>query len=330
MKTVSAALIVTAIVFTALGNVYATSYTYTDLTYDSAPYTVATSINNSGTIVGYIGNPSGQSTPYQGFVLSGGVYTTLSFPGARDTLAYGISNNGAIVGRYQDATGWHGFLLNGGVYTGFDYPGAGRTDAFGINRVSESGTIVGAYGDVGWSDSSPAGWHGYTLSGGVYTALDYPSASTIGTYAADINNSGTVVGEYYDGTGVHGFILDSGVWTTFNYPSGSGWTAGVGISDNGAVVGYSGNLDGGTGFVLSDGVFIPLNHPGAPNTITMDINNSGEVVGYYRNPTGGITSFVATPVSEPCPVPEPSVMLFYALSLIPVAAVQMKLKCRRT
>jgi hypothetical protein len=312
MKTVSAVLISAIIILASLGTAYATSYTFTDLTYGSAPNTVATGINNAGTIVGYIGSPHGQSAPYQGFVLSGGVYTTLSFPDARNTLAYGISNSGAIVGRYQDMKdGWHGFVLDGGVYTGFNYPGAARTDAFGINRISNSGTIVGAYGDAGWSDSSPAGWHGYALSGATYTALDYPGAT--GTYLWDINNSGTIVGGVYNATGAHGLILSNVTWTTFNYPGVSGWTTGTGINDSGTIVGYA---SGGIGFTLSDGVYSPLNRPGARGTIAMDINTAGYVVGWYENAAGCATGFLATPIPEPCHVSEPFSILFLMSTLI--------------
>jgi hypothetical protein len=307
MKIVSAALLCAMMVLVALSSAHATSYTYTDLAYAGAPYTTAMGINNAGTIVGYIGNPHGQSAPYQGFVLSGRVYTTLSFPGATHTLAYGISNSGAIVGRYQDTAGWHGFVLDQGVYTGFDYPGAAWTDAYGINRISNSGTIVGTYCGANCNGSSPVGWNGYTLTGVTYTTLNYPSASTMGTFLWDINNSGTIVGTYYNETGTHGLILNDGTWTTFDYPGASGSTNGVGISDNGAIVGYTGT---GTGFTLSDGIFSPLDHPG------MDINSGGQVVGWYDNAQGGVTGFLATPIPEPCHVPEPSVMLFLTATLI--------------
>jgi len=46
--------------------------------------------------------------------------------------------------------------------------------------------------------------HGFTLSGGNYTTVNYPDATTR-TAASGINDTGTIVGWYYDGTKGHGF-----------------------------------------------------------------------------------------------------------------------------
>ncbi len=57
-------------------------------------------------------------------------------------------------------------LAQGGTYTQFDYPGAMDTSAYGIDQA---GDIVGTY--VG-----PDGYlHGFLLSGGIFSSIDYTS-----------------------------------------------------------------------------------------------------------------------------------------------------------
>jgi uncharacterized membrane protein len=192
MKRIKAVMIGIILVFVALSNTYATSYTYTPLNYPGASATEAVGINNAGTIVGAYGT----GTTANGFSLSGGIYTTLTYPSALYTGAAGINNAGTIVGGYVDASGVeHGFSLRGGTYTPLNYPGASATEAIGINNA---GTIVGEY-------VKGTTVNGFSLSGGIYTTLTYPSA--LDTGAAGINDAGWIVGEYLDASDVtHGFV----------------------------------------------------------------------------------------------------------------------------
>src|SRR5262249_52781439 len=66
-----------------------------------------------------------------------------------------------------------------------DVPGASGSAATGIN---DAGLIVGNQVD------SDGVFHGFLLSGGVYTTLDVPGA--IGTRANGINDAGLIVGIY--------------------------------------------------------------------------------------------------------------------------------------
>jgi hypothetical protein len=290
VKMLSAVLISAMIVLIALSSAYATGYTYTSLNYAGAP-TYAIGINNGGTVVGYYEGTDG----IHGFSYNGTTYTTLHKPGASSTLAYGINNGGTIVGRYADATGWHGFSLSGGTYTTIDYLGASRTDAYGMNGINNSGTIVGAYSDAGSNDTVPIATHGYSLSGGTYTALNYSSASVTFTSASGINDAGTIVGQYYDATGAHGFSLSGGAYTSLDCPGYLGITNVVRINNSGTIVGYTGGLAGGTGFTLSGGVYYAVSYPGTPGTIAVGINDGGTIVGYYRDPQSGtVTGFLAT------------------------------------
>jgi uncharacterized membrane protein len=79
------------------------------------------------------------------------------------------------------------------TYTTFDDPSGTDTFPLGMN---DAGQIVGGY-------SSADGLHGFLLSGGTFTTLDDPSATTI-TQARSINGLGQIVGFYRNASGDHG------------------------------------------------------------------------------------------------------------------------------
>jgi hypothetical protein len=133
-----------------------------------------------------------------GFLLAGRNVTIFDFPGSVVTDAYKSTDEGDIVGFYTDAND----------------PGAGylRTPTGTFRRISISGgTHVGARGIneresiVGQFDGVMDGQtHGFLLKDDRYTTIDFPSAMS--TVASDINNRGTIVGDYLDEAGKdHGF-----------------------------------------------------------------------------------------------------------------------------
>src|SRR5258708_6280182 len=75
------------------------------------------------------------------------------------------------------------------------------------------GEIVGSY-----LDPSTGNGFGYLLSGGVYTTIQYPGATS--TQLQGINNSGEVTGFFVPGTVPTGFKLVNGAFTTVQ-PTGS-------------------------------------------------------------------------------------------------------------
>jgi probable HAF family extracellular repeat protein len=110
-----------------------------------------------------------------------------------------------------------------------------------------------------------------------YTVTTVGSA---GSVAADINNSGVVVGRFNVGdTAEHAFV---------NYGSGmvdlgtfGGASSGArGINDAGQIVGYA-NTSGGLNraFLYSGGSMIDIGTLGGANTVANGINNAGAVVG---------------------------------------------------
>jgi len=157
-----------------------------------------------------------------------------------------------------------------------DFPGAPFTIAIDINF---NGQIVGRYNDAN-------GAHGYLLSKGSYTTIDFPGAQS---YALGINWQGDIVGLYFDGNKQHGYLFSGGVFSTIDFP-GAVSTEANGINADGDIVGtYSQNVNGGGkehGFVLRDGVFTTIDVPGAGDSEVGRINDNGVIAGRYRSGNG--------------------------------------------
>ncbi len=156
-------------------------------------------------------------------------------------------------------------------YTNIDYPGALISQPEAVN---DHGKVVGWYQDS-------TGLHGFYWDGTNYTTLDFPGNSG-GTLAQGINNDGVISGEYLtsNGTATHGFILENGVYTSYDYPGFTGETDGMGINNNGAVTGFYGF--GPNHGYLDSGGFSSFDYPGSTDTYPHGLNDSNEIVGYYR------------------------------------------------
>jgi hypothetical protein len=219
----------------------------------------------------------------------GSAFIPINFPGAILTQALDINTRSDIVGRYIDTgSKAHAFLLSGGSFTTIDPPdatgvilsppctfpqaaGATATRAAGINP---SGDIVGRYTDAAVVT------HGFLLSQGAYTTIDFPDA--IYTQALGINPAGEIVGDYIDsGCSTHGYVLNQGVFTTLDFP-GALFTRPQGINPEGHIVGLYGTTDGKVhGFLLRHGSWSTIDFPGANATILFRISSEGDIVGAY-------------------------------------------------
>jgi uncharacterized membrane protein len=152
----------------------------------SVPYPLG--INNQGHIVGYY---FVSPTVTEGFELVGKTYTEISVPNSTSTAAVGINLAGTVSGTYQDSAGSHGFLFRNGTYTTFNLPGSGATtEAAGLNDKT---LIVGAY-----DDPTTQAYEGFVYNTVKYQTLIVPGSVT--TFPEAINDSGVVVGSYFDGT----------------------------------------------------------------------------------------------------------------------------------
>jgi probable HAF family extracellular repeat protein len=132
--------------------------------------------------------------------------------------------------------------------------------------VNNNGQIVGDYQDA------RGNYHGFLLSGGTFTSLDYPRATS--TQARGINLAGQIVGQYTDARGTtHGFLLSNGTYTTIDYPNALS-TQVFGINDNGEITGVWNDAANVThGFYAVQQVVVPnrfsrIRVPSATRTVT--------------------------------------------------------------
>jgi len=129
-----------------------------------------------------------------------------------------------------------------------------------------------------------------------YTTVADPNA-TGATVAIGINNSGEVVGNYFDSAGAHGFIDNNGVYTTLNDPNGVGnyATTVTGINNGGVVLGSFENAQSDyQPFVYSAGSYTTITDPNATvgSTVAYGITDSGLVYGTYVDSAGVSHGFI--------------------------------------
>jgi probable HAF family extracellular repeat protein len=176
------------------------------------------------------------------------------------------------------------------TFTPIDFPGATETIALDINDVGE---IVGRYVDA-------AGTHGFLLSAGNFTSIDFPHPDVVFTVAAGINPRGDIVGQYSLVTDPpntrHGFLSHAGTFTTIKFPDiNTTFTNILGINPRRDMVGRyclafapcmpsAGNA---RGFLRSmQGGFATIDVPGALETHAWKINAHGQIVGNYQDSSG--------------------------------------------
>jgi hypothetical protein len=233
------------------------------------------SVNKWGTTVG-------DTIDSGGFVRYSGGFVKYFPLGVYGTYFNARNDSGVTVGYYTDGS-YHdnGFMLQGSTVTLISDPAGSRTQPTGINKWN---SIVGQYISPGHGDI----WTGFKrYSNGSFIDLLYPQSAS--TYPNAINDSGAVVGYYYDLKYVkHGFFYYSGKWATLDY-SGSE-TVLLGISNSGVILGV-----GGSGFFLyANDAFELL--PSAPNASSTSYNGmslGGLLTGKARDSVGQ-HGFVAT------------------------------------
>jgi len=155
--------------------------------------TEPTGINNAGQIAG--------TQQGGGFLLSDGEFTSFSHGPATRTGA--INDAGQIVGSFIRSfeVGPVGFVrdVSGSFSDDISVPGADLTRVSGINNL---GQVVGYY----WMGDRL--YHGFLLSDGQFTTIDFPGA--LYTVATGINDDGVIVGYFSDpdsqGIYTHGFL----------------------------------------------------------------------------------------------------------------------------
>lgn len=164
-----------------------------------------------------------------------------------------------------------------GTYTQIDYPAAIATSCMGINTA---GDITGLYQD------GLGTYHGFLLSGGLFTTIDYLGAQSSGLYR--INDFGQIVG-FADS---FSFMYDEKKQTfaAIVYP-GAADTIATSISNSGDIAGFFSPTSGyAQGFKLIGSSYRPLPPFKDTNVYVWGITTAGELVGTANRP-GGIFDF---------------------------------------
>jgi hypothetical protein len=208
---------------------------FISIDFPGAAFTEVWGIGPRGDILGDYSDTLTGGGSHHGFVLStDGVFTTIDFPGAVSSYAVGMNSYGDILGSHNFSDNVnHNFVMSGsqfpnsGQFTQFeDVPGAGTTVAIAILGSD----VVGGY-----VDAAKIG-HGFLLSDGQFTTIDYPAAGVTNTVVNAINGRGEMAGRYVTNGVNHGFLLSGGQFHGLDYP-GATYTAVEAIAVNGDLLG---------------------------------------------------------------------------------------------
>lgn len=151
--------------------------------------TGATAINNSGAIIGAVGEDDGH--PY---LLQNGSVTMLPVPvGLKSAIAVDINDAGVVVGYGWDASGMqtgerHVLRWQNGEVTDLSVLPDGSLQSASVEAINASGVIAGWAGRLGY------GAHAAVWIDGVMSYLPDQHPSVLWSMAWDVNDLGQVVG----------------------------------------------------------------------------------------------------------------------------------------
>lgn len=171
-------------------------------------------------------------------------------------------------------------------------PGDTFTELLGINNEDEIVGLHGATVNQGFSLKLPSS----------FTAENFPGSAQ--TDVVGINNLGQSDGFYVDSAGTtHGFIDNNGTFAMLDAP-GTAFNQLLGINDAGQEAGYSSLNPGGQVLQLAyvrqaNGSYTYLDNathtallPTNVNSQATDINNAGQVVGFFMPSTTTSDGFI--------------------------------------
>jgi hypothetical protein len=253
-------------------------------------------ISDDGTVVGFCETSFGGDA--RAFRRApGGPTQYVGHPGPVRSAALALNNNGIVVG-WSD----NGVSINSSYYWSaasgpVDITGAVGLDATHPNvatAVNDSGLIVG-WGRFATSNANDM--FVYSIGG---TATQVTAGGLSSMNPVDVNGSGVVVGSVNTGGGAT-------TWFTYSGGQLSQLAAPFSpraISNSGVVVGQT------TGATASAMIWsassgyqaiapMVLNGSGWTFSVITDINSSGQLVGYGRNPSGVGAVYLLNPVPEP-------------------------------
>jgi probable HAF family extracellular repeat protein len=205
-----------------------------------------------------------------------------------NTSAFGNNNAGKIVGNYvtknQEV---HGFIFENGQFTDVFLPEADKNNRGMLADINDESISIGSFNYLKNIDHDQIIHSFIHNENGTISVLSDPITRALLTEATGINNSGTIVGFYYDANSSrHGFIFKNGVHFTYDKPCAAR-TLLMGINNQGKIVGFYRDANGiGRGFTLFDGSTEDIVFPGAIETRPHGINKTGLIVGEYIDNTG--------------------------------------------
>jgi predicted membrane protein len=265
-------------------------------------------LNDAGEIVGYY-NPSAAPTENEGFTRdASGNFTVVQVAGYTTTQVFSVNNGGQIAGcttqtdycSSDASSGTVGFVTNlSGDAVTFSPSGADAVIPLSINK---GGSVAGFY-------SATDGSHGFVRGpGGGITEFDPPNTFSepgAGAYPFAINDSGLVVGYYWDNAipyQIRGFSRTArGVITAFDAPGTTPDTYPTSVNAAGTIVGWfvvPGAQYGKWGAFVREpsGTITEFEAPGADvqknGTIAYSINAAGQIAGSYYDSAGILHGFL--------------------------------------
>jgi uncharacterized membrane protein len=310
----------------ALLSAPALAQTYTTFTVPGSTGTIATAINNDGTVAGYY---TDDANTWHGFVRGAdGTIATFDPEGSTHTSPVAIDRNGTVAGTFIDANGdYHGFLRDiGGTITAFEaknangtfvvalhgktvgYFSVGEKKNFGfarsrgghiekfryLNKQTYPTAINGLDQITGEYRSQDLMYSGFLRAAdGSFTSFDVPGATT--TIPSGIARDGTITGFYTNGI-AHGFVrTPDGSISTFDVPDTES-TKPIAIDDSGTVLGTDIDTNGVYhGFLRAvDGTLTVFDVPDSTGTDPIAVNNHGVAVGFFSSASGG-GAFIRAP-----------------------------------
>lgn len=295
------------------------TFTFTPLNYPQSTRTVASGINNEGTVVGSFSWDYGFiKPPTSGFQKIYNPWTLYLDP-------YAINDSGLIVGYLigngfvRSTNGTLGLF----IFPSYTNPAGAYTIASGVNA---SGHVLGMYREPEYPNTT----HSFLCTSGeiidtdptnnahrndseiradqmddryvcnAYKAVQYPGAEW--TIALGMNNNGDIVGYYrvpnaefpvYDKAFL--YVSSTDTYQTIDYPGA--WNPHAqGINNSGQIVGHYSDPQSGKdrGFLKDGNTFVTVDYPAGIGTQPNGINDAGVIVGSYTDTTYEPRGFLAT------------------------------------
>lgn len=169
-----------------------------------------------------------------------------------------------------------------------------------MTGLNAAGDFVGFYCNDIPCTTTPD--HAFVQKAGVFTTIDPPGTDQ--AIARAINDAGAIVIQGYFGSVGVPFLRDSaGNFTQLNLPGPNGQA--FGMNNVGRIVGSYFPAGISRGFIYSNGNALYIDHPdGANGTVPWDINDAGQVSGFYFDSNNRPHGFLYdggswTPIDDP-------------------------------